>query len=779
MGLTSFSLSPSVNIYEYDLTIGVPVPSTSIAALAGPFRWGPVGQRVLVASEPILVQNHGQPTNFNAETFFTAAGFLAYGDQLYVSRAANTQGRSPVDVVTVSSGNNILIVANTLNPELRSGYEVISTNTAGVLQIGATIAQVVNGTAVAMTSPSYAIGSGTVEVQFVDNTAAYSAIGNTATVANLAQNIVRNEDDFVQQAGNFDPDLLFVARFPGELGNSIRVALCDSANAFSNTYSLSNNQLNGTNGGISVDMLTGTDFATATLTYNHSDGAPGNPAALAAVNAAAEAFIDFLGINDLLLMGNSRIGTQVLRITDIADYSSVVNTTVATATVQITFDEDLALIANQHITESLTRFWEFYTLAQVPPGQSNWQLTNGNTAALDELHIFVIDEGGQFSGVPGTILERYLNVSRATDAKTLDNEPNFYIDVLNQQSQFLWATNPRSVGYVNTAINLESTSNNDPLDMTLVLGSDGADEDTLPMASLAAAWELYQSAEDIDVNLILQGKARGGLNQAQLGQWLIDNLALKRLDVVVFISPDSTDLVNVSTDNDRINNLIDFRNDLSSTSYAVMDGNYKYIYDKYTNVYRWVPFNGDIAGLCAHTDRVRAPWWSPAGYNRGLLRGVVGLAWNPKKPYRDVLYPACINPIIDEKGVGPFLFGDKTLLEADSAFSRINVRRLFIYCEKAIASMARYFLFEFNDAYTRALFVNAVKPFLQSIKSARGITDFLVVCDESNNPPDVIDSWTMNADIYIKPARAINWINLNFIAVRTGTSFTEVIGTAY
>lgn len=773
MGLINFSLSPSVNVYEYDLTIGVPLVSTSITAVAGVFRWGPLNERVVVPNEPTLVSYFAQPTNFNGETFFTAANFLAYGDQLYVSRAANTAGPSPIVDATVDAGNNILIVPSTTNPNLIPGMIAAHVNN-GHLATGAVIANIINSTAVHLTSASFALSDGLTQVQWMANNCAYSALGNIATIANLAQNIVRNEADFPNQQGTFDPDLIFLARYPGALGNSLRVTLCDSPNAFSNTFDLTAIG----NGGAEVVLNVASNTATVTIHYGYV-GPTTAGEAVTAVNAAANAFQHLFNINDLILFGNSSVGTQALRLLEQTAWESTSNATEATATFDWVFDEDLALYADQNLSDNVSRFWEFFALAQQPPGQTNWQLFNGNGAALDGLHVFVIDEGGMFTGIPGTILERYLDVSRSTDAMTVDGNPNFYMDIINQRSNYIWATNPRSFGYVNTGINLASTTNDTPLDMVLQLGADGADEQTVSIASLANAYSEYLSPEVVDVDLILQGKARGGLNQTQLFQWLLDNLAYTRLDVVVFGSPDKTDLVNVSTDNDRIQFLLDYRNDLDSTSYGFLDGNYKYQYDKYNNVYRWVPFNGDMAGLAARTDQQRAPWWSFAGYNRGIIKNVSGLAWNPLKPYRDILYPNCINPIVHKNGIGNLLFGDKTLLEANSAFSRINVRRLFIFLEKAISSLAKYFLFEFNDSYTRALFTNAITPELRAVKAARGIQDFDVICDESNNGPDVVDAWTMNGDIYIKPARDINWINLNFIAVRSGVTFSEVIGTAY
>ena len=297
------------------------------------------------------------------------------------------------------------------------------------------------------------------------------------------------------------------------------------------------------------------------------------------------------------------------------------------------------------------------------------------------------------------------------------------------------------------------------------------------------AYDKFKSAEDYDISLVLTGKSYGGSNSGrggrvitghQLANYIIDNICERRKDCVAFVSPEKADVVANATD--ITEDVTDFRSQVRGSSYAVMDSGYKYMYDKYNDVYRWVPLNGDIAGLCANTDNVRDPWYSPAGFNRGNIKNVVKLAWNPKKGERDLLYKDGVNPIVNFPGQGIVMFGDKTCLDKPSAFDRINVRRLFIVLEKAIATAAQFTLFEFNDEFTRASFVNLVTPFLRDVQGRRGITDFTVVCDETNNTGEIIDRNEFVGDIYIKPARSINFIQLNFVAVRTGVEFSEVIG---
>jgi phage tail sheath protein FI len=373
--------------------------------------------------------------------------------------------------------------------------------------------------------------------------------------------------------------------------------------------------------------------------------------------------------------------------------------------------------------------------------------------AEDELHIVVIDEDGAFTGVANTVLETYGFVSTDESAKSFDGSTNYYVNVLENRSKYIVA---------NTVI---STLLATPVSEKLSGGDDGdvGDDD------IVRAYDLFKNADEIDVSLILTGPA----NQTIVTH-VVDNIAEFRKDCVVFVSPEKSDVV----DNygDEVTDTIAYRDTLTSSSYAFMDCNWKYQFDKYNDVYRWVPLNGDIAGLCARTDRDRDPWYSPGGINRGIIKNVIKLAWNPNKTDRDELYVKGINPVVTFAGEGTILYGDKTLLSRPSAFDRINVRRLFIVLEKAIARAARSSLFEFNDQFTRAQFVNLVEPFLRDVQGRRGINDFRVVCDETNNTGEVIDRNEFIGDIYIKPARSINFIQLNFVAVRTGVSFDEIVG---
>jgi len=281
------------------------------------------------------------------------------------------------------------------------------------------------------------------------------------------------------------------------------------------------------------------------------------------------------------------------------------------------------------------------------------------------------------------------------------------------------------------------------------------------------------SPEDVDISLVLAGRTRGGINGTQLANYLIDNIAEVRKDCVVFVSPEKEDVVNATSPEAKV---VEFRNSLRSSSFAVLDSGYKQQYDKYNDLFRWIPLNGDVAGTCARTDSARDPWFSPAGTSRGQIKNSIKLAFNPNLAQRDFLYKNGVNPIVALQGQGTVLYGDKTLLAKPSAFDRINVRRLFIVLEKSISTAAKSFLFEFNDEFTRTQFRNLVEPFLRDVQGRRGIYDFKVVCDETNNTPEIIDSNKFVGDIYIKPARSINYIQLNFVAVRSGIEFSEIVG---
>ena len=416
---------------------------------------------------------------------------------------------------------------------------------------------------------------------------------------------------------------------------------------------------------------------------------------------------------------------------------------------------------------AVRRRWQYYDLVSAAPGTSPYTTDRGGSN--DEIHVVVVDETGDITGKAGDVLEVYDSVSKASDAKTPQGDDNYYPNVIFNKSKYVYWLDHNSggtnwgVGGTGTTFTAVTAVSN----VSLASGNNGTAGTT---AQLKTAYEKYTDAETVDVNLIIAGKGDAAH---------IDNLvtiAESRKDCVVFASPERSDVVNVSNSETQTNNVKGFFDAITSSSYLVFDSGYKYTYDKYNDVFRFVPLNGDIAGLAARTDLIADSWFSPAGFSRGVIRGAVKLAYNPTKTQRDTLYRARVNPVTTFPGQGTVLFGDKTALSAPSAFDRINVRRLFITLEKAISTASKFQLFEFNDEFTRAQFRNLVEPFLRDVQGRRGITDFLVVCDETNNTGDVIDRNEFRADIFVKPTRSINFITLQFIATRTGVAFEEVIG---
>ena len=416
---------------------------------------------------------------------------------------------------------------------------------------------------------------------------------------------------------------------------------------------------------------------------------------------------------------------------------------------------------------NIRRRWRFYDQVAGAPGTSPYATSKGGSN--DEIHVIVVDEDGGISGTANTVLEVYQKLSKASDAKSPQGDTNYYPTVIQTRSKYVYWMDHNSGGtnWGNTASGTTYTAVSTPTLTSLQSGSDGS---AVTVAQKKTAYEKFLDSETVDVGLIIAGPG---------DSTHVDNvisIAEDRKDAVAFVSPERSDVVNVANANTQTSNVVGFYNSIRSSSYVVFDSGYKYQYDRYNDVYRFVPLNGDIAGLSARTDLIADSWYSPAGFNRGTIRGAVKLAYNPNKTQRDDLYRNRVNAVVTFPGQGTVLFGDKTGLSAPSAFDRINVRRLFIVLEKAISTASKFQLFEFNDEFTRANFRNIVEPFLREVQGRRGITDFLVVCDETNNTGEVIDRNEFIAEIFVKPARSINFITLQFVATRTGVSFEEVAG---
>ena len=416
--------------------------------------------------------------------------------------------------------------------------------------------------------------------------------------------------------------------------------------------------------------------------------------------------------------------------------------------------------------------WTYSSNFDGAPGTSEYAVSLGKSSLGDEMHVAVIDEDGLISGTVGTVLETFAFVSQGSDAKKNDGTSNYYVDVINAESEYVrWMDHDSNLTNAGSALSGLSSIAKPTSAMEDSLAG-GTDDNVPTVGEIALGFDLFEDAETVDVNLLFACPDANGANT--IANDLI-SIAVARKDCMAFVSPPLEDTVGSSSPAADVKT---FADTLTSSSYAACDSGALYVYDKYNDVYRYIGAAGHVAGLCANTDNVADAWFSPAGFSRGQLLGVTKLAYNPNQADRDTLYKARVNPIVAFPGQGTVLFGDKTLQSKPSAFDRINVRRLFNVLEKSVSTAAKFQLFEFNDEFTRAQFKNLVEPFLRNVKGRRGLEDFLVVCDLTNNTSQVINSNQFVADIYIKPARSINFITLNFIATRSGVEFTEIAGTA-
>ena len=558
-----------------------------------------------------------------------------------------------------------------------------------------------------------------------------STLNATANGSGL---LVKNKQDYEDNYSAGQGSVgTFAARSAGAWGNNLLVATCPSANAFEQTTTTSQQ----------VDGSTSVGDTTITVDSDATN---------------------YINVGDIIEFSSTASGVdfttgEKYRVTNVASTQLTIVQHPRGAGGLIS-----AVVDNARIK----RKWRYADQVDGTPGTSAYTSTRSGSG--DEIHAVVVDEDGGISGVPGTVLESFSKLSKASDAKSPQGEVLYYPTVIQNKSKYVfWMDhNTSGTNWGNAAAGTTFTAVDVPTSESL---SGGADGTAVNDGQLKTAYEKFNDADTVDVGLIIAGPSGSSTH--------IDNLitiAENRKDVVVFASPQRSDVVNVADSNTQTSNVVDFFNNVRSSSYVVFDSGYKYAYDRYNDVYRYCPLNGDIAGLAARTDILADSWYSPAGLNRGVIRGAAKLAFNPTKSQRDTLYTSRVNPVATFSGQGTILFGDKTGLSSPSAFDRINVRRLFITLEKAIATASKFQLFEFNDEFTRANFRNIVEPFLREVQGRRGITDFLVVCDETNNTGEVIDRNEFVAEIFVKPARSINFITLSFVATRTGVSFEEVAG---
>jgi hypothetical protein len=569
-----------------------------------------------------------------------------------------------------------------------------------------------------------------------------NAVSNTTDVIANNDLQILNRDDYEYNYGaianatsnstvTFSRQAQFAAKYPGVIGNSLKVSMCANTVAYSGVMSLKAN----VGAGNAHVIFTDNPTADPNRVLNVGD------------------FITLTGnvINLQTGLTTSALGSVTAKVLAITSENVRID---AASTANIT-------------NATVTATWEYAGNFDDAPGTS--EVGEDLGAVNDELHIIVVDEDGLFTGRKNRVLERFSFLSKARDAKLRNGQSNYYVDVINRRSQFIWITSHPTVSG-NWGATLANTTFTDAATRNYTSSLNGGQDSIATAANRLSAYSRhFSNKEEIDVSLVLTGESDEALIEG-----IKTDVLDARADCLAFISPPEN--LAVFNQGKEALDIVNYRNTLTSSNRLVMDSAWKYQFDKYNNVYRWIPMNGDIAGLCVATDLSRDPWYSPAGFNRGQIKNAIKISWNPTQGERDTLYKKGINPIVNFPSEGVILYGDKTLQSRPSAFDRINVRRLFDVLEKTIATASKYSLFEFNDQFTRAQFVALVEPYLRDVQGRRGIFDFRVVCDETNNTPEVIDRNEFVGDIYIKPARSINFIQLNFVAVRTGVNFDEIVG---
>ena len=735
----AFLVSPGVHVREIDLTNVVPAVQTTIGAIAGPFEKGPVSSISTIGSEEELVEIFGKPNASNFEWWFTASSFLQYSDSLRVVRPESA-------IVNAGEASGVLI---------RDDEHYLDSYYAET------------GDGQVTSNDWYARSAGTwgnsLGLQVCPSRTSFRqdcGVGNLVDGAVTAGATTVTVDD---------ADATGFAFFVGDI---IKFHTNDSITATSNgaiTTASKNLTVDGNSGTIAVGnrvIAAGIDEIVTVVTVTSQTALVLDKAITIAdnVSMAFSAYADVEANN--------------------TEYE-VVSISSEVLTVRLLDDPNGAGIQTAIPDNSyIERRWKFSDLFSGPPDRSAWSIANSR-GDNDELHVVVYDTTGDITGSDSTaagqrtagVIETFGFLSKNPYAKSPQGDNIYYPNKIFRESKYVYWGD-----HISTGSNWGTDTTSDYTAVTIitvVAMTGGTDDYSVTAGELSLAYDKLQDDESLDINLVLGGPSSGVADTAagmDTHVTMITDLVEGRKDCVGFVSPYRSATVGVALSFTQTTNVVNAFNLCPSSSYMVFDSGYKYMYDKYNDVYRFVPLNGDTAGLCVNADNVADPWFSPAGYNRGGVRGAIKLSYNPKKSERDQLYSNRINPVVNFPGQGVTLFGDRTALTKPSAFDRINVRRLFLVLEKAIATAAKFQLFEFNDEFTRAQFRNLVEPFLRDVQGRRGITDFRVKCDSTNNTGEVIDRNEFIGDIFIKPNRSINFITLNFIATRTGVSFDEVGG---
>ena len=788
-------VSPGVNIREVDLTIGgITAGSNQVGAIAGPFQKGPVNEPILIETENDLLNVFGKPISSDSqyEYWLSASSFLSYGGILRVVRCdgnylksanAGVAGTANLKIESVEDYDN--------NHTSDTGWYWASRNPgswANKLKVC-----VIDGLAdqrIAISTSGLTVGYG-VSTSY---TRSFGGIGTVTSETGVLKGIITQVNN-----GSIDVKIL-----------SKNVADVDSEVSYQQggTYEFKAGDSVGINSGGTLVRVGSSSVSNISVVVSTGSSVvlPGpsitGATPFASAGYAVGQFVK--SISGSLVPGNTIVGFGTTNVNGstqdtllLSDGGTITGGTSAIGVFNATTSISAPLDWYDQQTlglENSTVYWK-----NVAPKPGTSQYASERSSKNDEINIVVVDDTGAVTGAVGNILEKYQRVSKASDGRISPNQAIYYKDIIRRQSQYVFAgfaeTGAKTKfstlsGYgaaSDTTWGLETQGNTfncvGAKTYTLSGGADYSGTSnvggySVPLSNIISSYRKFTNPAEYSIDYLISGPSGGTtVNESQAKANELIAIADLRKDCIAVISPHRDGVVNVSNSETQTNNIIEFFDPLTSSSYAVFDSGYKYTYDRFNNTFRYISCNADVAGLMARTANNSFPWYSPAGANRGSINNATKLAYNPSQAQRDRLYTRRINPIIFSQGAGIILFGDKTGLSYTSAFDRINVRRLFLTIEKAIERAARAQLFEFNDLITRSNFINIVEPYLRDVKAKRGITDFVVICDETNNTPDIIDSNQFKADIYVKPARSINFIGLTFVATRTGVSFEEVIGT--
>jgi hypothetical protein len=726
-------LSPGVLVREVDLTVGrADNVLDNIGAIAGPFALGPVEEPIDITNERDLINVFGKPlsTDGQYEYWMSASSFLSYGGVLKVARV---------------DGDN-LVSANAIR------------NASGVSTAG---------------EPSLKIKNfDDYEANYADDIANYifAAKNPGAWANNLKVCVIDDKADQILTVGSAATSLISV-------GMGVTTTLTNVPAAGIGTTSVFNGYLKGIVTGIGASIVEVKVHSVVSTEGVETEVDYAQKSQLRSFKAAT---------------GGGNLTVDFITSAGIATTSATINT--GTSPIRDWYDQQTLQLSNTAI---------FWSSIAPKPGTSQYAVNRNGQS--DEIHVVVIDDLGTVTGIQGNLLEKHLGLSKATDAVSAVNSPqkiwwkNYlavysnYVYVGDNPSDELNPNEPivatgfseafteytNSEGLWNQVAQDRSFSALGNVTYTLSGGKDYSDSGgmTATLGDIFTAYNLFSNKDEIEVDYLIMGPGMGNKFESQAKANQLISLANSRKDCVAVISPHRADVVDITNTDTQTDNVLEFFSPLSSSSYAVFDSGYKYTYDRFNNKFRYIPCNADVAGLMVRTSIVAYPWFSPAGQQRGILNNAIKLAYNPNKAQRDQLYPLRVNAIVNQPGIGILLFGDKTALGYASAFDRINVRRLFLTVEQALQRSAQAQLFELNDEITRANFRNIVEPYLRDVQAKRGLYGFLVVCDTTNNTPDVIDNNEFRADIFLKPAKSINYVTLTFVATRTGVSFDEVAGT--